>query len=162
MNFHIHIPSFLFSLSLPMSSTLSNFEYMIPNNLKHTSIWHTLWLRKYSICLQSLNIMQSILHSSAYWSNRKRLISYSTQLYEICLKNCYKILNFYLGTHICTVLHYINIDILSILQEISFSCLNYWLANIANLSSRMMLLVNTDLTVSFSKFSISKTLKLTD
>ena len=58
--------------------------------------------------------------------------------------------------------NHINMDILSILQELSFSYLNYWLANIVNLSSRMMLLVNTDLTMSFSKSSIPKTLKVKD
>lgn len=45
-------------------------------------------------------------------------------------------------------------NISSILQEILFSYLEYWLANIVDVSSRMMLLASTDLAVSSSKSSI--------
>ena len=47
-----------------------------------------------------------------------------------------------------------NMNISSILQEILFSYLEYWLANIVDVSSRMMLLASTDLAVSSSKSSI--------
>ena len=47
-----------------------------------------------------------------------------------------------------------NMNISSILQEILFSYLEYWLANIVDVSSWMMLLASTDLAVSSSKSSI--------